>query len=172
MRKIIFLLIFSLSCAESKQSDSLLESISPQGGHFVEAVVEYSGPDARWAGPQNFVLRVQVSQDHQTKVSWIVPEFKDKAMFAGRQLASVPKDENQAGAIQDQMRALAFEIQKETGAYTGCLWPVRVRMVRNDGVVIERRGCRGQNRWTERAGRFFDQMLSASIYQTHVKNGG
>jgi hypothetical protein len=50
----------------------------------------------------------------------------------------------------------------ETGLpFAGCLYPVRARLVRADGSVLEQQGCRGNSGWPVAAGRVISSALDS-----------
>jgi hypothetical protein len=59
---------------------------------------------------------------------------------------------------------LAVSLQGAEGAFRGCLSPVRVRLIRADGILVEKQGCRGQNGWSHIASQSADRFLTAALY--------
>ena len=48
-------------------------------------------------------------------------------------------------------------------AFKGCLYPVRARLIRADGSVVEKQGCRSQLGWTRVASETVSLLISATV---------
>ncbi len=79
---------------------------------------------------------------------------------AARTIASAA---NSAGvALREQIVALATSVQSagET-PFAGCLNPIRIRMIREDGALLERQGCRGSTGWSHTVSQSVASFLDA-----------
>jgi hypothetical protein len=60
---------------------------------------------------------------------------------------------------RDQVARLAEAIRDDDSPFSGCLNPVRVRLIRTDGILLERQGCRGQEGWPKVASEVASHFL-------------
>ncbi len=169
MRKIPLLaalLVILVPGCLSMQSQSTLDEM--QGSTpFVEAFVEYPGPQAKWAGPVIFILHV-VAKDAGTAQVAIAPALFGRVtppLVARRKLASTqPAPKGLSGNYaREQIAQLATALQGADQSFAGCLYPIRVRLVRADGALLEKQGCRSQSGWSTTASEFVNRFILASL---------
>lgn len=163
---ILALAAASQGCLSMQNSvDAITESMSTQP--YVEAYIEYAGPQARWAGPSSFVLHVNAKQDTGPAELSVTPALFKKATPApttanSRAPASAPGPALTGEAAREQLAHLATALQGASEAFRGCLSPVRVRLIRADGGLVEKQGCRGQNGWSRVASEAVDHFIAAA----------
>lgn len=134
---------------------------------FVEAYVEYRGPSEKWAGPTSFLLHVVAKDAGVAKIS-ITP-----ALFAtpqktkdadGTTVQRTLAAKGMAGeTARTHMSNLANAIQGGEQPFRGCLSPVRVRLVRADGAIVEKQGCRGSVGWPKAASEAVNQFILTTL---------
>lgn len=129
---------------------------------FVEAFIEFAGPHERWMGPQPMVLNIVAAagpnndQPEFAQVG-VFPESGPENAAEGRSIAStkgVPLK-----VAREVLDNLAKSMSEETAEFSGCLYPVRVRLVRADGSLLEKAGCRGQKGWPRIASQSLSSIL-------------
>lgn len=141
-----------------KQDDLSNVPGSPEDRVFIEAYVEFPGPHERWVGPPGYVMNVNAKE--ATK-PWVgVTSLAAKPVLGDRRIASIPKGDPQAARAQIERLATALKEDDSSPEFKGCLSPVRVRLVRGDGTMVEREGCRGYNAWTKTASEFVGYFLN------------
>jgi hypothetical protein len=137
---------------------------------FVEAWIEYSGPQERWAGPSSLIVHVTAKDGGAPMVALVPDRFTPEAGVAdfSSQAASLPAgpgrapgSESQAilstTAIRDRLAVLGTALSQPTSAgaadegASGCLSPIHARLVRSDGSIVEKRGCRSGAGWAFQA---------------------
>lgn len=159
-------LVLATGCVGS-QPQSALDAMEA-GMAFVEGYIEFGGPSARWAGPEAVVLHVDAHDSNHAKIDLTPTIFhkapKGSATTSGRGLASsgkavVVSSETVRGLLGD----LAGTLDSPDRQFRGCLSPIRVRLIRSDGAVVERQGCRTQIAWTRTASRVFSDLLSLAV---------
>ncbi len=128
---------------------------------YVEAYIEFAGPDEKWAGPSAMLVHV-VARDEQAEIS-VTPAIGEFEKTPGpvvvqRSLASKQSRTLSSEKVRMQLDYLAAAAEAPQQAVPGCLSPVKVRLVRADGTVFERRGCR-QNVWSHVASRIVSEYL-------------
>ncbi len=64
---------------------------------------------------------------------------------------------------REKLAYLATEVQGEDVPTRGCLSPVRVRLVRADGSVLEKEGCRSLRGWPKTASELTAEFISAAV---------
>jgi len=138
------------------------------GKSFVEAYIEYRGPQEKWAGPVTFLLHVVAKEGDLARVTFTPAFSKDSASESAP--ATAPIHENaptvngrkpasaltlhhalSAEVARTQINQLAAAIQSGDVEFSGCLSPVRVRLLRADGAVVEKQGCRSSDGWPKAA---------------------
>ena len=159
------------------------EGQGASGPTYVEAYIEYPGPQQKWAGPESFVLHVMAKEGKMAELT-ATPDWFNKTTvkLASRRLASalseaakgaeaakqqpglsnfaVPKD-----VAREKLRYLAGAIQNgPEPVFKGCLSPVRVRLVREDGQFLEKTGCRSETGWPHVASESVEYFMTAMLY--------
>lgn len=115
------------------------------GAPFVEAFLEYVGPPERWAGPRTVTLHLQARELEPASVlitpnpGMPVPRPGGGSVSAAGHIAQP--------VARDELRALGTTMIEAPATFTGCLYPIRARLVRADGTVLERTGCRANTGW-------------------------
>lgn len=167
-KKITSLLLLSVSvtgCTTAMNSSPLaLHSETGQSGSFVEAWIEQVGPPAKWAGPQSFLVHVSARDPKLTEISF-APELFPKRSWdlQGRTPAA---NAFTLEAAREELHFLASAIEGEsTPEFRGCMYPVRVRLVRGDGSILEKQGCRAAYGWPNTANR----MIASLLERAHGK---
>jgi hypothetical protein len=121
---------------------------------YTEAFIDYPGPSDRWAGPARFILHVTA---------------KDKAVDVKlpAQWHPVPSNDHRAPAAvltgdqaRDKLANLATAMQEDSSSFRGCMYPIRVRLVRADGEILDKTGCRDQSRWAKTASETVDFFVA------------
>lgn len=188
MKKIVFVLgactLLFTACL-GKRQDATLEGIqgrmaenSEQAGEgpFVEAYIEYTGPQSKWAGPPTFVMHVK-ARENETPMISVTPNMFNTAQLrepsslrTNPGAAEVEKDKNKAAAtvtlkpdaIRERLADFAEEVQDAgDGDFKGCLYPVRVWLIRSSGVILEKHGCREHKGWVTTANELVSDFIGA-----------
>lgn len=78
---------------------------------------------------------------------------------------SYPVSKLSALEARDQFDQLAHAMEdpEQNPKYTGCLSPIRVRLIRSSGVVHEKMGCRAQVGWPKKVSELTAVWISASL---------
>lgn len=147
---------------------------------FVEAYLEYVGPPERWAGPPSLLLHVTTQESPFAQVYFNRTQFQTEvasSSAAAAELKSIRTPSSQAGqsggmainVARDQLADLAQAIQAPDPTFYGCLFPVRARLIRADGSVLERQGCRGYGAWPTSMSRAVSGFIQTSfLYSKEV----
>lgn len=139
------------------QNQTTLDAIT--GGAtqpYGEAFVEYRGPQEKWAGPSNWVMHVSAKEGEKPRVS--VPAAWMSDTSETRRPASQLITGEEARA---KIGELAVAMSEQSVDFQGCMYPVHVRLVRMDGKVVDRQGCRNQSHWSKAASEAVDFFLAA-----------
>ena len=121
---------------------------------FVEAYVEYTGAPARWAGPASFILHVNakdaktadVSVKHEMLSQQVIEQAEHPDSV--RKPASVTEVPSRSSIeARASIAKLGEALEGETGESQGCISPIRVRLIREDGSLLEKGGCRSGLGW-------------------------
>lgn len=138
---------------ESVQSTRELGGLQP----VVEAYIEYPGPQPKWGGPASFIVHVLARDSRKTQVTITpsllnMPEARKldgNVTVNSRQPASTDGLAAEAvhQGVRDKLHQLAEAIQEKTPEFRGCLYPVRLKLIRADGSLVEALGCRSQSGW-------------------------
>lgn len=158
-----------MSACMGQQGHSTLDEVERSvEGAWVEAFVEYGGPQEQWAGPAHFILHVnakdaspkQLAQISMTPSAFQEADYSSVILGAGRMPASTA--DLHGPRVRERIAALAAELDKQPDAFQGCLNPVRVRIVSASGKLFEKQGCRGNRGWVKAASRFVADFMSAA----------
>jgi hypothetical protein len=179
----ILLVLGSTGCISSMNNApqlDALQSLVGGGKSYVEAYVEYRGPQERWAGPSTFLIHVNAREGTAAKISVSPNVFGNRkvdpanfqpTMDTSRRPASKTQEHGPgseaapgitAEAARNHLNQLAGAMQNGDVAFEGCLSPVRVRLIRTDGAVIEKQGCRSGEGWSRAASEMVHQFILAS----------
>jgi hypothetical protein len=60
------------------------------------------------------------------------------------------------------LRSLGSTMAQAPSAFTGCLYPIRARLIRSDGSVLERQGCRDNSGWPVVVSRMVSNALETA----------
>lgn len=176
-----------LSGCLGMQGQSTIDLIyeQTQSNPFVEAYIEYSGPNARWAGPTTFSVRVLAKEAGAAEVSVSPSLFKSKAVVTSASATSLPSMAPSNGPsnapstrilssmdnkvftsemAREQLAFLAISMQDNDKPFKGCVSPVRARLIKSDGSILEKNGCRGQQGWVMLASALVDRLINAVVY--------
>jgi hypothetical protein len=157
-----------LSSCLSMQNQTTLDQIQGEAGKqpFVEAYVEFIGPQAKWAGPATLTVHVNARGDGKTLAKIDV----NPMLFKKRQHSGPPEVRNRvlasshaisAESARDSLGVLASVIQSSDPEFQGCLYPLRVRMIRADGSLLEKQGCRATVGWPRLVSKKVDEWIAA-----------
>jgi hypothetical protein len=181
--------VFLAGCSVSPTTQATLDGIMgarndleaasvAQSKPIVEAYIDFPGPPEKWVGPAGLLLHVTAREGKSAKVVVTSPGLDGHAplLDAVRGLASenaLPDGKNAEAKIQkgisveaarERLSFLARALTEGAQFFQGCLNPVRVRLIRQDGSIFERSGCRGQVGWSRSASEAVSDFLTAAIY--------
>jgi hypothetical protein len=147
----------------SMQSPSVQDTIQKGQQPYVEAFIEYSGPQSKWAGSATWVLHVNARDAANPQVSF-TPRFVDEPQVGSpRGLASEKNASRAAAFLRTELAELASTVQNAgEPIFRGCLYPVRIRMVREDGALLERQGCRSSSGWARNVSESVSRFLASN----------
>lgn len=107
----------------------------------VEAYVEYAGPSEKWAGPGSMILHVVAKGEMKDAEIRVTPKVESE----GRKIASTQA--MTAELARHRLAELAEAAVNMDQKTEGCLSPVRIKFIRQDGAAFEKMGCRSQQGW-------------------------
>ena len=132
------------SCTSIK-SGSVLEAFkgigSGKSSPVIETYIEYAGPNTHWAGPGSLLVYLDLKDSAAGVKVQVTP-----AIQAGNQ-AGNPNAMPSIDETRELLKRLVEEMDKNDDEFSGCMLPIRVRLVRADQSVIERDGCRSETGW-------------------------
>lgn len=153
----------------------VLEGMAAGGKGFVEAYIEYQGPDEKWVGPPTFLLHINAKEE-MAVIKIAQPAFQGDEGILPKNSAiplnvrrpasgqNVGQNVGMTGEVaRNQLNLLASAIQSGDVSFQGCLSPLRVRMIRVDGGVIDKQGCRGNEGWPKVVGEAVSQFMAATV---------
>jgi hypothetical protein len=167
----------------SMQSQSTIDGNSANGSTqpYVEAYFEYPGPQEKWSGPASFILHVvakdsgaaQITITPALVVDSTAPDHQENPTVSQRVPASAlstavsPAIHKMTGEeAREQLAQLSTALQGAQAPFRGCMSPVRVRLVRADGALLEKQGCRSEMGWSRAVSDSVSSFMNASIYGT------
>lgn len=153
---ILCLLTLLTACSSANRSSPALEVVSGQPKNpVVEAWIEYPGPPSRWAGPSSLLIHIDVHPNGDTaKITWTSEAqlFSDAGKPIPRETVQDALDD-----LSEALHASAIPLPET------CVNPVRVRLIRSDQSVQERRGCRSPIGWPRIASEVVSDLLTARM---------
>ena len=172
-----------------------LEAVKGQsnpGQPYVEAYFEFVGPQAKWAGPPSWVVHVDAREGEWARVKTqptlftegaataTIPTAPDETIKEGahggekRAPAAVSKAQPPASSLtvqnaRTQLAEIASMISPDRKPQSvvnlACLHPVRVRLIKQDGTVLDQQGCRSIHGWEAQVAKTTAAFLDSS--RTH-----
>ncbi|OFZ54776.1 MAG: hypothetical protein A2428_17270 [Bdellovibrionales bacterium RIFOXYC1_FULL_54_43] len=144
---------------------------------FVEAYLEYVGPPQRWAGPNSVIVHI-FARDSDTAEIKVIPNFLRPNFLRPNYASALHENRIPASSssgpllgnkmtrvmAREELVRLASAMSGPEQPFFGCLNPIRARLVRADGSVLERHGCRDTAGWPVT----LSQLVSRSIAATQV----
>lgn len=120
---------------------------------FTNLYIEFPAPSARWAAGDGKTLQLTTREANRAELAIVRGDF-DRAP------ASV--QEVDADFAREQVKKLYEQlVQANDGPNArACPLPVRVRLIRGDGVLLERQDCRGGAEWVRAASRMIAEFES------------
>lgn len=146
---------------------------------FVEAHIQYVGPEARWAGPVLWTVHVvaregspvfEVTPGLPRAKTTTAPEVSNRAPASALGLTQIPEGQiarqETKGFTLEQVRerlahlaSVVIAGDKETQA---CSTVIKVRLSRADGSVVENQGCRASTNWSQTVSEVATEFMTAS----------
>ncbi len=179
---LVFVLIgaLSVSCVGSREHPMLTELYkgeTSEAAPFVEAYIEYVGPGEKYAGYKNFLVYLRARDEKNVEISYSphmkfhhnqqVPDEKT------REIANIKAGDMKIEKIQivrGYLTRLSDLLEEADGekekvgevkdSKTACLSPVRVRLIRQDGALIEKHGCRTPTGWTVKLSQLVSDIIA------------
>lgn len=158
---------------------------------FVEAYIEYPGPQEKWAGPTSFIMHIHAGGPGSAQISvtpsWFAGKAKNiqpslapahvrKPASLMAELTQIRPEPSASPAVvgssmelpadiaRDRLRYLANAIESGVEEpFRGCLSPVRMRIIRADGNIIEKTGCRSEKGWSRAASDAVEFFMNALV---------
>jgi hypothetical protein len=130
--------------------DAIADQVQPS--FFVEGFIEYAGPGEKWGGPATLVLHVDAKEGSAPVVSVNPALSTSRNSAEGSTTMSVTK-------AREQLAVLATALSSGESGFRGCMYPVRVRLIKADGGLVEKYGCRGQSGWSRAASEAMNEFL-------------
>jgi hypothetical protein len=159
-----------------------IEGVKENTSPYVDAYIQFLGPDARWTGPVLWSVHVSAreSQLPDFEVTPALPKIRSpgapelsnripasalgiaggKSIPAGavdRKLLSLEQ-------VRDRLRHLGGAMAASDDESSSCISAVKVRMTRADGSVVEKQACRGSAVWTQVASELAAEFMTQSRY--------
>lgn len=141
---------------------------------IVEAYMEYVGPPERWAGPQTLVVHLTAKDPEFAQLTVNPPIAEAGALLAPLSNSSLAGPRRPLldganrlsyGVAKDNLSFLASSVKESPDPqFTGCLYPLRLKLVRSNGAVIERNGCRSLQGWPVVFSDVTSRVLTASMH--------
>lgn len=139
--------------------DALQGAVKPQV--FVEAYFEYPGPQEKWAGSPSFMMHITTQDVGDSGVA-ITPELlrispDGNLRVPASKGTGMPSQDARARFVE-----LGNAIQAGEQEFKGCLYPVRVRLIRGDGSLVAKQGCRGDSGWPQMTSALIGDFLAST----------
>ena len=151
----------------SMQSQTTLDGIAgaaPSKEPYVEAYIEFPGPSKKWAGPTSFIMHVMAKDKGSAQIAISPALFKSPELtLKSRGPASAKFKGMTADEARSALQKLATSLTGSEANFQGCMSPIRVRLTRADGSIVEKQGCRGQSAWSGTASATVNNFITLSM---------
>lgn len=147
------------SNSDTSEDHPLAEDVTKP---FIEATIEYPGPHEQWTGPQNFMVRVTTWKAGKAQIIIHPPMIHSE----GNRISHYPPQGTRGVSIEtvrEEFARLYLALRTQEQSFQGCLLPVRVKLVRVDGVIVERQACRGQGGWPKVASEITNHFIELAM---------
>jgi hypothetical protein len=196
---VLALSVLGASGCLSTQNQSQIDGNASAASPVVEAYFEYPGPMEKWAGPATWMMHVRLKDqgapevkvtpefarfvpkpvetapqaptpDAKTQDGSIAPRVPASTLaIASQKELLVPVKELPSEAARDILNHLSTAVNTPPPAFTGCMYPVRVRLVRASGALVEKVSCRSDVGWPRAVSEAVNAFLSGSVKPAAVK---
>jgi hypothetical protein len=134
---------------------------------IIEAYIEYPGPQDRWAGPGNLIVHVTArGEGKDPEISFSPHVFQAEAGVQDFTTPVAKKSALTTQVVRERLGLVAAAMTTASQAgddrAPGCLSPVRVRLIKNDGGILEKHGCRSLTGWTFQAADAAADLIAAA----------
>lgn len=148
----------------------LVSSLEP--APVVEAYLEFVGPPERWAGPQTLTVHLTARDGDFARLAVTPPLPAEGARVNSRepQGAFVGSNLIAPAAVRESLAELAAAVRSQPDqdqTFSGCLFPLRLKLIQADGVVTEKDGCRTLTGWPLAFARATDRVLTVSVAESN-----
>ncbi len=126
---------------------------------FTEVLIEYPGPEESWGGPQDFVFHIVAKEGESAQFATKPAQFL-KTTKSGN---TFPMKGIAIQATRQDLEKLNRALKENEPEFKGCLTPIRIKLMREDGVVIERQSCRGPVGWPKVASEIVSKYVEHSL---------
>jgi hypothetical protein len=161
---LVLIAVGGIGCFGSNQETTFSDQspfIDDPSKPFSEVYIEYPGPHEKWAGPQTFSIHLDAKGARRAHVQLSTSIFRSE-FHLKKDLQSLSQNLT-IEAAREEIARLSNSLKTEESPVSGCLLPVRVRMIRSDGVTVTRQGCRGQNGWPKVASEISNHWITSSM---------
>jgi hypothetical protein len=144
---VVLTLIIALSSCAGMTTPELAKAPLARAPNdaFVEAYLEFVGPPDRWAGPRTLTLHLLARESEDAQA--ILTPNPVKAFLPST--GEIKPSANPISGIvaRTELDELGRAVLEQAVPFSGCLYPVRVKLIREDGSLVEREGCRANHGW-------------------------
>ena len=128
---------------------------------YTEVFLDYGGPHAKWAGPKDLVIHLTARNGKEGVLSVTHPNFKSSHVQS-----QIPIEQ-----AREQLMRLHQQLTQEEVPIVSCSSPMRIRLVRSDGALIARMGCRGEGGWERLASEMTLKWLDLAVASEKKSKG-
>ena len=128
---------------------------------FTDAYIVYPGPNEKWVGPDTFTVHLSTIGPVDAHVTISSRILKSREM--GRHSIRSSSHNLSIEAAREEIARLFASLKEHETVFHGCLSPVRVKLIRSDGALVERQACRGQSGWPKVASEVVNHLIESSV---------
>lgn len=141
-----------------------------QESPFVEATIEYIGPPRKWAGYETLSIHLSASGAQNAQVT-VVPDLMlaQQRMPASLVSPQATSAHVSPDLLRTQLAELGKAVQQPEPEFSECMYPVRVRLVRADGTVLQKEGCRSPKGWPALVSQSASRWMKTAFHQDKEK---
>lgn len=126
----------------------------------VEAYFEFAAPHEKWAGPAALNLHLVAREGDFAKLKWTSRTLQPTlSALPGQVLNPHANFRVPLGVAREALAQLEKGIKEGNEPFFGCTSPVSLKLIKANGAIVEKQGCRSDRGWPKLASQLTSDWL-------------
>jgi hypothetical protein len=135
----------------------------------VEAYFEFAAPHEKWAGPAALNLHLVAREGDFAKLKWTSRTLQaELAALPGQVQNPDPNFRVPLGVAREALAQLEKGISEGNEPFFGCTSPVSLKLIKANGAIVEKQGCRSDRGWPKLASQLTSDWLKITAQGSAV----